>query len=334
MTTSLAEPINVWREYWVSRRHVETADVITLTLHAPDNRAQPGQHLILLAPVEGGLRREYSLSRIGPDELDITVKREGVVSRWLHDSIEVGDRLEATAPRGSFLLGDRSDPLVLLSCGIGVTPLLAMAREALARGRAVHFIHVARDRAHHALRGQIEALQGSGGLVRHTTYKHAEQGSADCDHVGEFTTEHLTKLLPAGPAEIKICGPSRFMQAMYDATRQLGIARDDVAWEAFGPSTVVLPEVREPSRLEDPEQPRVIFAKTGSEARWDPECGNLLDFAEEHGVFPNYSCRQGSCDSCRRQWRAVTPNTSTNHSRTQVRDSCCSAAAAPPAMSN
>jgi ferredoxin-NADP reductase len=276
MTASVDESKNVWREYWVSHRREETPDVVTLTLCAPtEHEARAGHHLIVLAPLEGGLRREYSLSRIAAHELDITVKREGRVSSWLHDSIEVGDRLTATAPRGSFLLDDRSDPLVLLSCGIGVTPMAAMAHEALSQGRRVTFIHVDRDRAHDALRAQIDALQGRPGLLRHTTYKYAEPDSPDCDHVGQFTSALLAQLLPGGPAEVKLCGPSGFMQAMYEATACLGIPRHDVSWEAFGPSSVVLPIVRPSARPEDPDQPRITFANSGFEARWDPACGNL-----------------------------------------------------------
>ncbi|MDH6198608.1 ferredoxin-NADP reductase [Mycobacterium frederiksbergense] len=296
-----------FRAYKVVGRRDEAQDVVTFTLSAPDNGARAGHHLIVVAPLDPGLRREYSISAITADELEITVKREGIVSSWLHETIHPGNVLTASAPRGSFLLEDRDMPLVLLSCGIGITPMMAMAQEALGRGREVHFVHIARDRAHHAFRKQID-LYRDNGLVSHVTYKYGGD-TAECDHVGEFTVDQLREILPGCAVEVKICGPSRFMQAMYDAAVELGVARNHIAWEAFGPSTLVprtTPNERAVNQdtsgtahsADTPETPLVTFAESQVTARWDPTSHSLLDFAEEQGVFPNYACRQGSCESC------------------------------------
>lgn len=289
---------DLWFDYLVSGRRAETDDVVTFTLSAPGNTARAGEHLILRSPCGDGLRREYSLSAIRGDELDITVKREGVVSTWLHDEVNPGDIIVASRPRGSFTLDQTDRPLVLLSCGIGITPMLAMAVEGLDSGREVRFVHVSGDRGHHAFRTEVQQLQATRGLASHTTYKYAtDAASADCDHVGEFTVGQLKELLPDSGAEIKICGPQRFMQAMYDAAIELQIPKSDVSWEAFGPSTVVTTGDTA-SVAGSPDGPSVHFRSSGLSVLWQPEFDNLLEFAEEHGIYPNFSCRQGSCESC------------------------------------
>lgn len=281
--------------------------MVTFTLSARASGARAGHHLIVAAPLGQDPRREYSLSAIRADELEITVKREGVVSRWLHSTVQPGDSLTASAPRGSFLLGDQDVPVVLLSCGIGITPMMAMAQEALDRGREVRFVHVARDRAHHAFREEIGRLGSADGFSSHVTYKHGAD-TTECDHVGEFTVEQLREVLPDSAVEVKICGPSRFMEAMYDAVVELGVPTENIAWEAFGPSTLTPRAVRQAAPHQEDggtadsaataETQRVTFVDSQLTVQWDPAAPNLLDFAEEHGVYPNYSCRQGSCESC------------------------------------
>lgn len=310
----MSSPTNRWRSYDVRGRRDEAEGIVTFTLSPPDAPARAGHHLIIAAPVGETQVREYSLSAIRPDAIEITVKREGLVSTWLHDHVAVGDTLTASLPRGTFLLGEGEEPLVLLSCGIGVTPMIAMAEEALERGRSVYFFHVARDRAHHALSERVDRLRRSGALVAHLTYKHGADAS-ECDHLGEFTAAELSELLPSTSAEVKICGPKRFMQAMYDASLDLGVPEENIGWEAFGPSTVTVRSRKRasaPADLEatdtvDPDAdqgsagetaPLVRFAESDLTLSWDPDSGSLLDFAEEHCVFPNFACRQGSCESC------------------------------------
>jgi ferredoxin len=132
------------------------------------------------------------------------------------------------------------------------------------------------------------------------TYKHGTD-TDDCDHVGEFTVDELRAVLPTSSAEVKICGPGRFMQAMYDACVELGVPSGNIGWEAFGPSTVIPAKAADKSAADsaaDPCAPMVTFADSGIAVPWDPASPSLLDFAEEQGVYPNYSCRQGSCESC------------------------------------
>lgn len=288
-----------FRSYDVIGRRDEARNVVTFTLSAPASGARAGHHLIVAAPLDGDLRREYSLSAIAPDAVEITVKREGRVSTWLHEAIHPGDVLMGSSPRGSFVLSDRDVPLVLLSCGIGITPMVAMAQEAVRRDREVHFVHAARDRAHHALRAHLEHLQREHKFISHLTYKYGTDPS-ECDHLGEFTVDQLRDMLPAGEVEVKICGPGHFMQAMCDAAVDLGVPPESIAWEAFGPSTMATTTARRqpPDVAADSTAMQVTFSESNVTATWDSDSHNLLDFAEEQGVYPNYSCRQGSCRSC------------------------------------
>lgn len=291
---------------------------------------RPGQFLVLNLPGPDGrgqTLRNYSLSgrHDDPRAYRISVKREGgagpgvppgLGSTWLHDRIGVGDILLAQGPRGDFVLDESSTrPVVLLSGGVGLTPMVAMLH-ALARGsdRRVHFLHACEDGTVHALRDEVLALTGlRPGLSAHFRYRAPTPEDRAAGHFhgeGLFTREALQGLLCLDDYDVYLCGPPPFMQALYATLRGLGVARDRIAYEFFGPATVLDPEgaalspapAPAPSAAPSPDAAAaltVTFARSGRSAAWDPESGSLLAFAETQGLTPDFSCRAGVCGTCR-----------------------------------
>lgn len=300
--------------YAVVSRQVEATGIVSLWLRPESPMAvRGGEHLIVEAPVAEGadaLRREYSVSGLADGALRLTVKREGApkggpdlppgrVSGWLHDVLKPGDSLRASAPRGEFRLREGSrKPVLLFSCGVGITPMMMLARELADTGRRVAFVHVCRDGAHHAFGREIRDLAArAANLSVHVCYKYGSPDCPDCDSTGDLDRDRLALLMPGAGCEVYLCGPGRFMQRAYDMAVELGVAAEDIRYELFGPAVDFTP--RHAPGHADNDGPLITFARSGVAARWSADAPSLLDFAEEQGLFPDYSCRSGSCESCK-----------------------------------
>jgi ferredoxin-NADP reductase/MOSC domain-containing protein YiiM len=300
----------------------ESADVLSLTMHSPDGQplpaALPGQYVVLrLQPTPGGppLFRSYSLS--GPESTEryrISVKIEpnGAAGTYLGEHIGVGDALDVSAPRGSFVLQSEERPVVLLSAGIGATPVLAMlhALAAARSTRQIFWLHGARDGQHHPFAAEVRRLMLA--LPHGRSYVcYSREGAYDLMTEGVDGTGHLSRTVFAQvgvprEADAYICGPTRFMGEMKEALATMGVASERIHVELFNGSEAMTPGVvgaapRAPHLPNDDADtgPLVSFARSGIAAHWNASSyQSILELAEACDVPVRWSCRTGVCHNC------------------------------------
>jgi ferredoxin-NADP reductase/MOSC domain-containing protein YiiM len=311
-----------FRRLTVTAVERESDDVLSLTLASPDGSALasalPGQYVVLrLRPAGGGpaLFRSYSLSGpVSTERYRISVKVEpnGEAGPWLRDHVRPGDRLDVSSPRGSFVLGVGEGPVVLLSAGIGATPVLAMlyALSAARAPRPVFWLYGARDGGHHPFAAEARRLLGTldhaSGCVCYSAPGPADTTPGDYDTAGHLSRAVLERLEIPRDADVYLCGPARFMAAMREALAELGVAPGAVHAELFDGGESLTPGVVA-ARARPPHPPdgaggpgpAVSFARSGITARWDPSAYlSVLELAEACDVPVRWSCRTGVCHNC------------------------------------
>jgi hypothetical protein len=240
------------RELRLIRRTRESADVVSFEFEAEDGEPLAefvaGQHLPIavdLPDQDAPARRTYSLSNSpGDRHYRISVKRDarGLVSQYLHDTLEVGSTLTAHAPAGQFTLEHGQGAVILISAGIGVTPMVGMLHELVqsAQPRPVWFVHGARDGEHHALAREVRTLADQSELVTtHVSFSNplpADRKGSDFDTQGRVTGAVISSLLPSIDADFYLCGPIPFMASLQADLEALGVAPDRIHTESFGPA--------------------------------------------------------------------------------------------------
>ncbi len=300
----------------------ESADVLSLTIQRADGHplptALPGQYVVVrLEPTTGGssLFRSYSLS--GPPSTEryrISVKIEpnGVAGHYLREHLLVGDRLDVSSPRGSFALQPGVRPIVLLSAGIGATPVLAMlhALAAARSTRQVIWLHTARDGQHHPFAGEVRhlmrALTNGRSYVCYTRPAPLDKEGENFNASGRFSRSTFDKLELPRDADVYICGPTGFMADMKEALTALEVEPERIHIEIFSGGESMTPGVvgavtRAPHlpSNEASTGTLVSFARSGVSAHWNAaRYGSLLEMAEACDVPVRWACRTGVCHNC------------------------------------
>jgi len=309
-----------FRPMRVAEVRTESATIASFCLvpegdDGPEPAAAAGQYLTVRVPLANGaapLTRSYSLSDVpGAAGYRISVKRDGAASRRLHDGVRAGDVLEVAAPRGGFVLRPGDGPVVLLSAGVGATPVLAMlhalARDATAR--PVWWVHGARNGADHAFGPEVDALLATlpdaHRLVAFSRPDPGDAPGADFDVAGRLDLAALATAGVPADADHYLCGPEPFMRAMGAALTARGVAPERVVTEAFGAvavhrSGIVGGGDRAPHAPDGTAGtgPTISFVKSGLDVPWDDRFPSLLDLAEACDVPVGFGCRIGVCHNC------------------------------------
>jgi ferredoxin-NADP reductase/MOSC domain-containing protein YiiM len=309
-----------FRPLKVARIDRESKSVVSLMLEPVDGRPLtplPGQFVVLrLRPVTDAppVLRSYSLSAL-PDaaRYRISIKEEpqGIASTYLSTRLRTGDVLDVSAPRGAFVLQPGDLPVVLLSAGAGVTPLLAMLHTLAARAspRPVWWIYGARNRLDHPFaqeaRDLLTTLPRARSYVQYSRANATDRLGVDFDAAGRLKVTVLEKLGVPRESDFYLCGPPAFLEEFTAGLGSWGVARDRVHTEVFGPGKSITPGVKN-APLRAPHVPtgapgngpRISFARAGLTVSWDPKFQSLLEFAEACDVPVRWACRTGVCHTC------------------------------------
>jgi ferredoxin-NADP reductase/MOSC domain-containing protein YiiM len=302
----------------------EAANVVSLSIEQGDGAdgtplpaALPGQFLVLrlrTTPDGPMLLRNYSMSGApGASAYRVSVKREtnGVVSSYLCDDVHAGDILEVSAPRGGFILGSGDTPVVLLSAGIGATPVLAMLHSlsSATSRREVWWIYGARKRAEHPFakeaRGLLQALVNGRSHITYSKPDPGDKAGVDYDSVGHVDTPLLDRLGVTRAADFYLCGPPSFLRDLTAGLKTWGADSMRIHTEVFGAEAAITPGIAPSSRPpvhapsgEPGSGPQISFTRSGLTVPWDSRFSSLLEFAEACDVPVQWSCRTGVCHTC------------------------------------
>jgi ferredoxin-NADP reductase/MOSC domain-containing protein YiiM len=300
----------------------ESVDVLSVTMRHRDGerlpQALPGQYVVLrLRPSSDGppLLRSYSLSGpLSTDRYRISVKIEpdGAAGTYLRDHVRVGDVIDVSAPRGNFVLHSGERPIILISAGIGVTPVLAMlhALVSVRSTRSVLWLHAARDGQHHPfaaeVRNAMPALIHQRTFVCYSRPLSRDRMGEDFDAAGHLSRSVFDAVDLPREADVYICGPNRFMEDMKEALAHLGVAPERVRTEVFNGREPMNPGfastatgVPHPPQGDADTGPLVSFARSGIAARWNASAyQSILELAEACDVPVRWSCRTGVCHNC------------------------------------
>jgi ferredoxin-NADP reductase/MOSC domain-containing protein YiiM len=311
-----------FRSLMVVASHQESADVRSFDLGSEDGlqlpQALPGQYIVVRVrpnPDAPAVTRTYSLcGRPGSPNYRIGVKNEhGSASGFLHQSVRAGSRIEVGAPRGSFTLADGATPVVLVSAGVGVTPMLAMLHEAAATdagtSRPVWWLHAARDRAHHSFAQEADRLLATLPASRRcVVYSRPAPGDIpgqEFDRPGHLSLQLLQDIGVPLDADFYLCGPPGFLADFQTGLAAWGVPRSRIHAEVFGPASALTPGISGdaasvPHRPLGPagDGPMVTFLRSGLAVPWDTRFGSLLELAEACAVRVRWSCRSGVCHNC------------------------------------
>ena len=309
-----------FRPLRVSGKTRESGSVTSLLLEPVDGNALapgvPGQYVALRlrpGPEVRPLLRSYSLSAASTEHYRVSVKRNigGVAGAYIADDVQPGDIVEVTAPRGGFALRPGDGPVVLLSAGIGATPVLAIlnALAAATSPREVWWLHGARNRAEHPFADEVRAalkmLPHAHSHIRYSAAAEGDRAGIDFDAPGRLGATALAELGVPRAADFYLCGPAAFMADLPAELASWGVSADRIHTEIFGAGPSLTPGIaatpqKPPHAPTGPAGtgPLVSFARSGLNVRWGSQFQSLLELAEACDVPVRWSCRTGVCHNC------------------------------------
>ncbi|MFJ9862887.1 MOSC domain-containing protein [Streptomyces sp. NPDC101165] len=292
----------------ISSIHLDTTD------GTPLPEARPGQYLSIRLAVGDAAPavRSYSLSSAptaGTYRISVKHEPHGQVSGYIHGTLRPGELVDIASPRGTFVLEEGTRPVVLVSAGIGATPVLAMLHQLAATRdpRSVWWIHTAHDRAHHAFAGESHALVAQLPDGHEHIYYTAEAPLPGEAHIAQGRPSALSLAALGIPADADayLCGPAAFMDDLGGFLREHGLRPERIHTEQFSALPAVNPGMTPTAavRAHQPPGPPgtgplVTFARSGITTPWSSACATLLDLAEACDIPTRWSCRTGVCHTC------------------------------------
>lgn len=318
-----------WRDFKVVKKVPESNEITSFYLQPIDKEGlpnfKPGQFLTIKLDIPEQTRpviRTYSLSDYADQaHYRLSIKKEaspkgldvppGVASNFMHDQITEGSVIPCKPPNGKFFLEvDKSIPVVLISNGVGITPMIAMAKACAEKNpeRHVWFIHGARNGDYHACREEVNAIAKTfSNLHIHYCYsrplpedegKYHSQGYADKQLLAD-------KVIPAikqnhnglANAEYYLCGSPAFMDSLRTGLDELEVLENNIFFESFGGGKTK-GKTQTKNDAGKVESAEVVFSQSNKTVNWTSADGTLLEFAEANDLDPDYSCRQGVCMTC------------------------------------
>ncbi|MEM6400019.1 MAG: 2Fe-2S iron-sulfur cluster-binding protein [Cyanobacteria bacterium P01_D01_bin.116] len=313
-----------WRNFVVFKKVKESSEITSFYLKPQDEAKipsfKPGQFLTIQLNIPGidkPVIRTYSLSDYSPTNqyYRLSIKREpapkdldvppGIASNFMHDCIEEGDIIPAKPPNGRFYLDvEKSTPAVLISNGVGITPMYCMAKACAYENpqRQVYFVHGARNGNFHAFQQEVMGLEKQNPNFRvHYRYSRPQDGDGGNFHSVGYVDIDLIKELADENAEFYLCGSPAFMDSLREGLKEWKVPENKVFFESF--SKAPKKSSSESSTVsttvgEAIETAEIEFAESGKTLTWNQGDGTILEFAEANGINPDFSCRVGVCLTC------------------------------------
>ena len=322
-------PERAWkgfRNFIVDKKVPESQTITSFYLVPEDGEPlpvyMPGQFLTFRLSIPGHSKpviRNYSLSECPchAEFYRVTIKKEPSSedpeiisgSNYFHHLVEPGTRLQVAASRGDFFLNPQEEtPVVLLSGGVGLTPMVSMVNAIVDSGknRPTWFVHGTRNGIHHAMCRHVRTIavenHNINVHIRYSKPRSEDVKGRDYDSTGHLSVDLLKELLPNKDMDFYLCGPPPFMNSMLKGLWNWGVPESRIRFELFGPAALLQEGTRarrhKKKTVGEEKAYEIVFSESGIAAKWDSEYENLLEFAEDNGVFPDFSCRSGICHSC------------------------------------
>jgi ferredoxin-NADP reductase/MOSC domain-containing protein YiiM len=318
-------PPPMWRGFRslrVAAVQRESVGVLSFILESEDRSALPtplpGQFLVFRLELDKDsdpILRSYSMSGPpGAGTYRISVKRAaGAGSRYFHDQVRAGDLLQVSAPRGSFTLAPGARPVVLLSAGIGVTPVLSMlqslADSAANSMREIWWCYGARNGNEHPFAAEARALLSglpqSHSFVAYSKPQDEDQSGRDYDVSGYLNLSSLQQIKVPREADFYLCGPAAFLRDFTADLKSWGVPDPHIHSEVFGAESSITPGIKSTTYVSPhpPAEsvgtgPKVSFTRSGLTVPWNSRYGSLLELAEACDVPVRWACRVGVCHTC------------------------------------